>query len=155
MEVDVLASPRRHGVVGTGTIVPGEPRSGTFVVRLPRELAGEEPAAGPQQARDRGEHRVELHVVERHHGADGVEPADRVDVFDTSLNQARVRRRLGVDADGVETPRRQALDEPTVAAADVEHSGARSDGVRDDLVEAAPPAIVANRHDQASLRISR
>jgi hypothetical protein len=49
----------------------------------------------------------------------------------------------------------QACDKPTVAAADVEHAGAGSDGIGDDRVEAAPPAIVARRHDQASLRISR
>jgi hypothetical protein len=83
-------------------------------------------------------------MVQRHDGADDVEPADRPELLDPLPDQPRALRRLWIDTDSVEAARRQALDEPAVAAADVEHPGAGGDGIDDDRVEAAPPAIVAH-----------
>ena len=109
-----------------------------------RTRVGKKPTAGPQEPRDRREHRVELHVVQRHDCADDVEPADRADVFDPLLDQRRAPRRLRVDAHGVNATRRQALDKPAVAEADVENSRAEGYAIGDDRVKAAPPTIVSH-----------
>ncbi len=72
-------------------------------------------------------------------------------MLDAFLDQSRVARGVGVYAEGVVAESAQTVDQPTVAAADVEDARARGQRRGDDHVELSPPSSV--RHQMNALAI--
>ena len=77
MKLSVFELPGRDRVVRVSWAVSRQPGSGALVVFLPRELEGEQPAAGAEQSDDGRQNGRQVGVVERHERADRVEAPER------------------------------------------------------------------------------
>jgi hypothetical protein len=119
----------------------GQPRFGTTVVTLPREVVDEKLPGRAKQAAECGGDAIEARVVKRHHRADGIELADRAHVLHTFWNEPRVRTRPRIDAYGIKAACAQTLNQSTVAAADVQDTRVRSNAFNNRRVEPTPPPI--------------
>jgi len=83
-------------------------------------------------------------VVKRHHGNDRVNFAQICHLLDAFADKARMSWSGRVHSDRVESLLPQAVNQPAIAATDIENPGARWLPGSDNLVEVLPPSRIGH-----------